>query len=219
MSEKSRETRKPVLDPIERASEVLFGLIMVLSFTGSLSAATAGHSEVRTMLFGALGCNFAWGIVDAIMYLMNTVSGRARNYAMARHARAAKPEKAYELIREALPPAIAAGLSAAELEVIRGRLLAIPHVPRYPRVHRDDLIGALGVFLLVVLSTLPVVVPFTFMHDAMRALRWSNLVAITMLFMTGWSLGRYTWQRPWIVGLVMVAIGLVLVGITIILGG
>jgi hypothetical protein len=87
MSAETRETRKHVLDPIERASEVLFGLIMVLSFTGSLSAATAGHSEIRTMLFGALGCNFAWGIVDAIMYLMNTMSGRARNYAMPRPRR------------------------------------------------------------------------------------------------------------------------------------
>jgi VIT1/CCC1 family predicted Fe2+/Mn2+ transporter len=98
-------------------------------------------------------------------------------------------------------------------------LLAIPHVPRYPRLHRDDLVGAFGVFLLVFLSTLPVVVPFTFMHDATRALRWSNGVAITMLFFTGLSLGRYGWHRPWIVGFAMVAIGLVLVGITIALGG
>ena len=52
---------KRVLEPIERISEVLFGLIMVLGFTGSLSAAQAGRSDVRTMLFGAIGCNLAWG--------------------------------------------------------------------------------------------------------------------------------------------------------------
>jgi len=33
-----------VLDPIDRVSEVLFGLIMVLTFTGSLSVAEAGHT-------------------------------------------------------------------------------------------------------------------------------------------------------------------------------
>ena len=40
---------KRVLDPIDRVSEILFGLIMVLSFTGSLSVAVAG----RTLTLGA----------------------------------------------------------------------------------------------------------------------------------------------------------------------
>ena len=59
---------------MERISEVLFGLIMVLTFTCSFSVAGAGHEEVRTMLVGALGCNFAWGIIDAVFYLMGSFS-------------------------------------------------------------------------------------------------------------------------------------------------
>ncbi len=39
-----------VLDPIARVSEVLFGVIMALTFTGTLSAATADRAEVRTLL-------------------------------------------------------------------------------------------------------------------------------------------------------------------------
>jgi len=35
-----------VLDPLDRISEVLFGLIMVLTFTGSLRVAEAGHGKV-----------------------------------------------------------------------------------------------------------------------------------------------------------------------------
>ena len=66
-----------VLEPIERISEVLFGLIMVLTFTGSLSAAESGQAEVRAMLVGALGCNLAWGLIDAIMYLMACLADRA----------------------------------------------------------------------------------------------------------------------------------------------
>src|SRR6188472_7613 len=62
-----------VLDPIERVSEVLFGLIMVLTFTGSLSVANPDRSEVREMLYGAIGCNLAWGIVDAVMYVLASV--------------------------------------------------------------------------------------------------------------------------------------------------
>ena len=37
---------KRVLDPIDRVSEALFGLIMVLTFTGSLSVAEAGRDDV-----------------------------------------------------------------------------------------------------------------------------------------------------------------------------
>jgi len=54
-------SRKRVLEPNERISEVLFGLIMVLTFTGSLSVAESGRDDVRAMLIGALGCNLAWG--------------------------------------------------------------------------------------------------------------------------------------------------------------
>ena len=70
---------KRVLEPIDRISEVLFGLIMVLTFTGSLSVAESGRSEVRTMLIAALGCNLAWGFIDALFYLMGCLSERANN--------------------------------------------------------------------------------------------------------------------------------------------
>lgn len=57
------ETDKParVLDPIERVSEVIFGLLMAMTFIGALSVATAGREEIRTMMITALGCNLAWG--------------------------------------------------------------------------------------------------------------------------------------------------------------
>src|SRR5262245_66177781 len=69
---------KRVLEPIERVSEVLFGLIMVLTFTGSLSVATAGRAEVREMLVGALGCNIAWGVIDALLYLLGCLAEKGR---------------------------------------------------------------------------------------------------------------------------------------------
>ena len=68
-----------VLDPVDRVSEVLFGLIMVLTFTGSLSVAEAGRDDVRTMLIGALGCNLAWGIIDAVLYLMGCLAEKGRD--------------------------------------------------------------------------------------------------------------------------------------------
>ncbi len=220
MAATQTEKRRQVLDPVERASEILFGLIMVLSFTGSLSAATAGREEIRTMLFGALGCNLAWGLVDAVMYLMNTLSERGRDLLTLRRVhQATAPEEASRLIAAALPPAIAAVLGPAELEAMRLQLQRRPESPASPRLVREDFSGALGVFLLVFLSTFPVVVPFLVMRNAMLALRISNGVAIIMLFMVGYSLGRHAGYAPWRVGLAMVVLGLVLVGITIALGG
>ena len=69
---------KRALDPIDRLSEVLFGLIMVLTFTGSLSVVGAGREDVRTMLVGALGCNLAWGLIDAVFYLMGCLAEKER---------------------------------------------------------------------------------------------------------------------------------------------
>ena len=74
-------------------------------------------------------------------------------------------------------------------------------------------------FLLVFLSTFPVVLPFVFMSHPAHSLRVSNAIAIIMLFLTGWTYGKFAGGRPWRVGLVMVVIGVCLVALTIALGG
>ena len=71
-----------MLDPIERACEILFGVIMVLTFTGSISVAEGAATETRTVLAAAIGCNLAWGIVDAAMYLLANFATRARGLAV-----------------------------------------------------------------------------------------------------------------------------------------
>ena len=211
---------KRVLDPMERLSEVLFGLIMVLTFTGSLGAATAGREEIRTMLIGAIGCNLAWGVVDAAMFLMAQLAERGRGllaYRTARHS--GDPERARQAIAEALPPLVAAVMTAGELDAIRERLRSQPEPPPTPRLRSEDWRGALGVLLLVFLSTFPVVIPFLLMRDARTALRVSNAVAIALLFVTGYALGHLAGSRPVRSGLLMVLIGAALVAITIALGG
>ena len=211
---------KRVLEPIERVSEVLFGLIMVLTFTCSFSVAEAGRAEVRTMLLAALGCNLVWGIIDAIMYLMGCLAERARSLATFRAVRkAADPEKAHRLISGALPPTVASVVGSPTLEDIRQHVAQLPEPPTHPRLTRSDWVGAAGVFLLVVLSTFPVVLPFFFMQNAMRAQRISNAIAIGMLFLTGYAFGRCTGYHPRVMGLVMVGLGAVLVGLAIALGG
>ena len=100
------------------------------------------------------------------------------------------------------------------------RLSGLPEaVTERRRLTSDDWLAAVGVFLLVFVSTLPVVIPFPFIADVKLALRISNLVAIALLFLCGWALGRYSGNRPWRVGISMVLVGLALVAIAIALGG
>jgi hypothetical protein len=212
--------RERVLDPTERFSEILFGLIMVLTFTGSLSAAESGRQEVRTMLIGALGCNLAWGIIDAIFYLINTVGARGHGITALKKLReTTDPSVAHAVIADELPPLLASALRPEDLEAMRQRLATLPAPPARVPVRRDDFRGALGVFLLVFLSTFPVALPFLLMQDAMRALRVSNGIAIVLLFLGGYELAKHSGTRPWLTGLAMVGIGVVLVGLTIALGG
>jgi VIT1/CCC1 family predicted Fe2+/Mn2+ transporter len=211
---------KHALDPIDRVSEVLFGLIMVLTFTGSLSVAEAGREDIRTMLVGALGCNVAWGIIDAFFYLMGCLAEKSRSLTTFRAAReATDPERGQRLIADALPPVVASVLQPAELEAMRVRLKQLAEPPGRARLGQDDWRGALQVFLLVFLSTFPVAIPFIVMRDAVPALRISNAIAVVLLFAAGYAFGRITGRRPVLVGSLMVVFGSILVGMTIALGG
>src|SRR5829696_4809334 len=78
-----------ILDPLERFSEIVFGLIMVLSFTCAISVAEIGREDVRAMLIGALGCNLAWGIIDATFYLISCLTEQGRNATILRRVQCA----------------------------------------------------------------------------------------------------------------------------------
>jgi VIT1/CCC1 family predicted Fe2+/Mn2+ transporter len=210
---------KRVLDPAERIAEVLFGLIMVLTFTGSLGVADAGREDIRAMLIGALGCNIAWGLIDGVLYLMGCLAERGRDLANYRAiVQAPDAQQAHRLIANLLPPALGSVLQPQELERMRQRLLGL-HLPPQARLTGSDWQGALGVFLLVFLSTFPVAVPFMLFQNATMALRASNAVAIAMLFAAGVAYGRIVGHTPWMIGISMVALGSVLVALTIALGG
>ena len=219
MSDDPVKSRR-VLEPNDRIAEVLFGLIMVLTFTGSLSVAEADRAEVRTMLIGALGCNLAWGVIDAVLYLMGSLSEKGTGLLTFRAVRhATDPNQARRLIADAVPSVIASVLEPAELETMHQRLKQLPEPPGRARLRQDDWLGALGVFLLVFVSTFPVAIPFMFMHDAGPALRVSNAIAIVLLFVLGHAFGRGAARNPWVMGISMVALGTILVGMTMALGG
>jgi VIT family protein len=208
------------LDPIDRVSEILFGLIMVLTSTGTLSVVTAGRADVKTMILGALGCNLAWGIIDAGLYLMGCLGERGRGLLRLRTVQqTSDPDAGRRTLADALPAPLVSVLSRDELESMRQRLTKLPKSRQRAGLTKDEWLGALGICLLVLFSTIPVVMPFLFFDELRPALRISNAIAIAMLFMCGYVFAKDTGLRPWPTGLVMVAVGAVMVGIAIALGG
>jgi hypothetical protein len=209
-----------VLDPIDRNSEILFGLFMVLTFTGTLSVASAGPKEVREMLLAAIGCNIAWGLVDGVMFVLRNIVKRARQAMLWRKVVSSeRPEEAHGLIAAEIGP-LSGALGRPEFERTRQWMLAQPeHAAPARTLGRRDLAGGLGVFLLVLLSTFPPTLPFLIFSELHTAMRVSAAIAIVMMFLCGYEWGRYAGVGPWRAALSMVVLGVAIELTVIALGG
>jgi hypothetical protein len=97
------------LKPSESLTEIVAGLIMVLTFTLAASVLSGGGQDAaRTALLGAIGCNAAWGIIDGVFYMMASAFDRNRRLRFARVI-ATAPDEAAALatIRSELDPYLA----------------------------------------------------------------------------------------------------------------
>jgi hypothetical protein len=213
------ETREPVLDTVERVSELCFGLFMALTFVGAVSVATAGEDAGRKMLYTALGCNLAWGLADAMMYLVRTLANRGRRLTLALTVKN-EPDAAtgVRALRNALSKPMKSLVADTELEFIRARIVATS-LPRRPRLLFKDYIGAVGIFVIVVLSTFPVALPFVVFRDVSTALIVSRALTLAMLFGSGIALGRHAGFGGWSAGFAMMTLGVALTIAIIALGG
>lgn len=172
------------------------------------------------MLLEALGCNAAWGIIDAFFYLLNSLGQKGQGSALlSRLRRTFEPREARRIVAEALPPLVASVLQPQEIESLRKKLTQLPESIERPQLSKEDWLGALGVFLLVFLSMFPVALPFIFVSNARLALRISNSIAIALLFLAGYSFGCFTKYNSWRAGFVVVLFGVVVVAVAILLGG
>ena len=210
------------LAPEERLSEVLFGLIMVLAIISATKIGlTEGEEGIRTMIFAAVGCNVAWGIVDGVMYVLEGLFARARYADLVSKLKSHRMNEAFAALRSEIGPTADLILDETGRERIYSEMIrSAPQLqPEKPRVTRDDILGAVACFLLVFASTFPVLIPFLIIRNLELATRLSNLIAIAMLFYLGYEQAKYTNQNKLQLGLVMVLLGITIVVVTILLGG
>ncbi len=210
------------LEPVEEVGELVFGLIMMLTFTLGAGIELGDREETRELLLAALGCNTAWGIIDAALYLVARLSERGRLHRLVRAVQTARSEEwargvvARELdqrLRALIAPPMRAALDAHLVERVRELKLDLN------RVTGEDLWAALAVFWLVFLAALPAVVPFLLIEDPMIAMRASNAVLITLLFLVGWRWAGYTGASRWRTAFLVALLGVGLVSVAILLGG
>jgi VIT1/CCC1 family predicted Fe2+/Mn2+ transporter len=122
-------------------------------------------------------------------------------------------------LRDALPEKLQQLVEDTDLERIRARLATMSTLPPRANLVRDDFVGALGIFLLVVLGTFPVALPFLIINDLTTALIASRLLTLAILFTAGFALGRYTGAGAMKAGFALTALGVLLTMAIIALGG
>lgn len=213
-------TSKGLLGTDDRISEILTGIIMTLTFTCTFSIIKTDSTSVTDMLAGAISSTAAWGLIDAVMYLFMTLIDKQHNITFMNFVRKSKDrERVSQVISEALPEVLTDLLQPHEIEVLRGKILKLPEPEKIYRLKFNDYRSAVGIFLLVVSATIPISFPFILIKDINLALRISNITAIFMMFLCGRALGKYIGRDRFLFGILTSLIGVVLVLITIALGG
>ena len=214
------------LDPASTLGEVLFGLIMTLTFTlgAGIIIEDEGHEGARQLLIALIGCNIAWGLIDGVLYLAGQLFDRSRLRRVGQAVRGAADQRsAVTVVAGELDELLDHVTSPAERQELYARIAtnlrsgASP--PKPNTISRADIVGAFTSFWLVVVSSIPAAIPFLLFDNARFALRVSNAILLAMLFVIGYWCARYTIAKPWLVGLALLVGGIALVVVAIALGG
>lgn len=207
--------------PENRLAEVICGLIMVLTFTATTGGTFEGTTP-HALLIAVLGCNIAWGIVDGVTYILGNLLNRGARARLIRELRTdPRNPQTIAAVAQRLDSAIGDVLTPQQHEQLAEWVIdgLSKREPEPTRVIKQDVFTALACFLIVFAATLPVLVPFLLIRNDTLALRVANGLILAMLFGIGWRWAAFANTSRWKTGLTLLGVGMVLVIITIALGG
>jgi hypothetical protein len=208
------------LDAVDRINEVNFGLIMVLTFTCSINAATEGHEEVRTVLWAALSCNVAWGIIDSFIYLFSVMMYRGESLDIINNIRRTKNEsEANKMIEDALPPLLADLVEKDHIDQLRKKILLLAATSTQSITDVDRCVGCRKNFPACLWVDFPGSNSFHFCKRYFprhQGIQWHCIAAAIHHRLLLWKNNA---PQPVAHGLMLSGIGALLVAMTIALGG
>ncbi len=224
--------RRPTdyLYPQERLVEILYGLVIALTITSAVRVITgAGTLDIELMVTTSLGAGVAWGIIDAILYILVIVFQKHRYTRIASKISSAKDEsEALATIQEDLEDSLVGTLDAEDQKSVyrlvlhaqrRSNGASYTRQPKFIGIAREDIFGAFQVFFAMLLSTLVVVVPLWLIEPPHTAVVMSNIIAFLVLFIVGYTWAKHTNIRKTLFGITLVTLGAAIVGISVVLGG
>lgn len=211
------------LDPSETLLEVLFGLIMALTLTAGARLLPEGPAiDPASLAVALIGCNVAWGIIDAVFYLLGTRFNRNRRVQLVHRLRATASEaEAVDIIREEFGLEGEPSMREKDRAAFHGSVLQMLRHAGIARARflRDDFVAAVLIVLLVSATAIPGVLPLLLLDDSYEALRIANALQICLLFLVGYRWARHCGANPWQTGLTIALLGVGLVLIAVALGG
>lgn len=207
----------------ERLGELLFGLIMTLTFTLTAGFVVGeGRGAARELLIATIGCNIAWGIIDGGLLVLGRVFDRGRAARIGRAIRTTSDDQnaiaAVATEMDEILEHVTSQLARQDLyRHVVGQVKAAPG--QRTGVRGEDWLAAFGVFWLVVFASFPAALPFVFIENAWVALRVSNVILIGLFFVIGWRWAGYTTISPWRAASSLTLFGMAMVLAAIALGG
>jgi len=220
-----------LLDPIDLLSEMIFSILIVLTFTlafwifklGNDPGQVISAEYIDDLLIGALGATVASGLIDGIMYALMSMFERGEKHRLLlRIQTATTQEEGIEAIAEELDHVLEPITGLEKRRALYADVLEHLHDshPRPVRLTREDLVGAFGSVLVAIIAVLPSLAPLLLLRSNYAlAIRVSNVVSFVVLFIAGYQWGRHTGANPWKTGLLLFAVGAIMVLIAIPLGG
>src|SRR5215468_7281713 len=175
------------LDPGETLGEVLGGFIMALTFTlGARLFTAAGQLEAHELIVAIVGCNVAWGVIDATLFVLSSLFYRSRHARFFRALKDIRTEaEALAAVEEefGLEDEPLATHPEDRTRLYRSLLALSAHAtPARKGLRRQDFVAAVIVFVLVSATAVPGVIPLLLFADPNFALHVSNWVLILLLF-------------------------------------
>jgi hypothetical protein len=211
------------LDPSESLLEILFGLIMALTMTAGARLVTDPATLNAGELIAALaGCNVAWGFIDAVFYLVGSMFNRNRRLVLVRRLQATRDEgEAIALIQDEFGLQREPRMRDEDRAVFyRSMLEMLRHADtRRASLTAGEFAAAAIIFVLVSLTAVPGLIPLAVMSDLGVALRLANGLQVVLLFYVGYKWSHYSGSNPWRGAAMIGVMGIVLVLISVALGG